>query len=84
MGRGKLFEAWSFRLAQPAPFDDPQYSGAKGVGLSRYNTAGSARKATLHAPTMRALLAYAKLVSSAYPCYGVCRSGRQHSCLYGL
>lgn len=33
MGRGKLFEAWSFRLAQPAPFDDPQYSGAKGVGL---------------------------------------------------
>ena len=53
MGRGKLFEAWSFRLAQPAPFDDPQYSGAKGVGLSRYNTAGSARKATLHAPTMR-------------------------------
>lgn len=64
MGRGKLFEAWSFRLAQPAPFDDPQYSGAKGVGLSRYNTAGSARKATLHAPTMRALLAYAKLVSA--------------------
>ena len=64
MGRGKLFEAWSFRLAQPTPFDDPQYSGAKGVGLSRYNTAGSARKATLHAPTMRALLAYAKLVSA--------------------
>ena len=31
-------------------------------GLSQYNTAGRLRKATLHAPSLRALFAYAKLV----------------------
>lgn len=64
MAKTKLFEGWSFRLQQPAPFDDPQYSGAKAMGFSQYNTSSTAQKATLHAPTMRALLAYAKLVSA--------------------
>lgn len=64
MAKTKLFEGWSFRLQQPAPFDDPQYSGAKVMGFSQYNTSSTAQKATLHAPTMRALLAYAKLVSA--------------------
>ena len=58
MARGKLFESWSFKLELPAPFDDPQYSGQKDHGLSMYNTAGAVRKASLHAPTLRALLAY--------------------------
>lgn len=64
MAKTKLFEPWSFRLQQPAPFDDPQYSGSKSMGFSQYNTSSTAQKSTLHAPTMRALLAYAKLVSA--------------------
>ena len=62
MARGKLFEAWTFKLSLPAPFDDPKYSGMHDFGLSQYNTAGRLRKATLHAPSLRALFAYAKLV----------------------
>lgn len=65
MARGKLFESWSFKLYLPAPFDDPQYSGAQSRGQSQYNYAGSVRKATLHAPTLRALLAYARLANAA-------------------
>lgn len=64
MAKTKLFEAWSFRLQQPAPFDDPKYAGSKSMGFSQYNTSTTAQKSTLHAPTMRALLAYAKLVSA--------------------
>ena len=64
MAKTKLFEAWSFRLQQPAPFDDHKYAGSKSMGFSQYNTSSTAQKSTLHAPTMRALLAYAKLVSA--------------------
>ena len=64
MAKTKLFESWSFRLQQPAPFDDPKYSGSKAMGFSQYNITNIAQKATLHAPTLRALLAYAKLVSA--------------------
>ena len=64
LAKTKLFEAWSFRLQQPAPFDDPKYAGSKSMGFSQYNTSSTAQKSTLHAPTMRALLAYAKLVSA--------------------
>lgn len=64
MAKTKLFEAWSFRLQQPAPFDDPKYAGSKSMGFSQYNTSSTAQKSTLHAPTIRALLAYAKLVSA--------------------
>lgn len=62
MARGKLFESWTFKLTLPEPFDDPKYSGMHDTGLSRYNCAGRLRKATLHAPSLRALLAYANLV----------------------
>ena len=64
MARGKLFESWSFKLHQPAPFDDPKYSGLKDFGLSQYNYAGQVKKASLHAPSLRALLAYARLVNA--------------------
>lgn len=57
MAKTKLFEAWSFRLQQPVPFDDPKYAGSKSMGFSQYNTSSTAQKSTLHAPTMRALLA---------------------------
>lgn len=62
MARNKLFESWTFRLSLPAPFDDPSYSGQKDFGLSQYNATGRVKKASLHAPSLRALLAYAKLV----------------------
>ena len=61
MARTKLFDSFTFKLPLPAPFDDTQYAGAKSFGMSRYNTV-SIQKATLHGPTLRALLAYAKLV----------------------
>ncbi len=61
MPKTKLFESRTFKLQLPSPFDDPSFSGAKSFGLSRYNTI-SVQKSTLHAPTLRALLAYAKLV----------------------
>ena len=64
MAKTKLFESLTFRLQLPPPFDDPKYSGAKPMGFSQYNTSSTAQKATLHAPTLRALLAYAKLVSA--------------------
>ena len=65
MARGKLFESWTFRLEMPVPFDDPQYSGQKDFGKSIYNNAGSVPKASLHGPTMQALMAYANLVNAA-------------------
>ena len=65
MARAKLFESWSFKLKMPAPFDDPQYLGQKNFGRSQYNTNTSVGASTLHAPSLRALLAYAKLVSAA-------------------
>lgn len=64
MARGKLFESWTFSQPMPAPFTDPQYSGQKDHGFSVYNSAGKMRKASLHAPTLRALLAYAQLVNA--------------------
>lgn len=65
MPRNKLFESWTFKLSMPKPFDDPNYSGLKDFGLSKYNVSGKLHKASLHAPTMRALLAYAKLVNTS-------------------
>ena len=64
MPRCKLFENWTFRLPRPVPFDGVAYDGAKDFGLSCYNKAGAVQKATLHTPTLRALLAYAKLRSA--------------------
>lgn len=51
MAKTKLFEAWSFRLQQPAPFDDPKYAGSKSMGFSQYNTSSTAQKSTLHTTT---------------------------------
>ena len=64
MGKSKLFDSFTFKIQLPAPFDDPTCAGQKPFGMSRYNTV-SVQKATLHAPTLRALLAYAKLVSES-------------------
>ena len=61
MAKTKLFDSYTYKLTLPAPFDSPNCTGAKSFGFSRYNTV-SVQKSTLHAPTLRALLAYAKLV----------------------
>ena len=65
MSKTKLFESWTFRLQLPAPFDDPQYAGAKNHSFSQYNISSTAQKSTLHAPSLRALLAFVKLVSAS-------------------
>lgn len=65
MSKTKLFESWTFRLQLPAPFDDPQYAGAKNHSFSQYNISSTAQKSTLHAPSLRALLAFAQLVSAS-------------------
>ena len=59
MAKTKLFDSYTYKLTLPAPFDSPNCTGAKSFGFSRYNTV-SVQKSTLHAPTLRALLAYAK------------------------
>ncbi len=64
MARSKLFESWTFKVPMPQPFDDPQYNGPKDQGLSKYNYAGSMKKASLHAPSLRAIMAYARLISA--------------------
>lgn len=65
MPKCKLFDSKTFRMTLPEPFDDPSYSGAKNYGTSAYNTVSGTKKSTLHAPALRALLAYAKLVTAA-------------------
>lgn len=65
MAKCRMFDSSTFRLALPAPFDDPKYCGAKPYGTSMYNMVSGAKKATLHAPTLRAMLAYAKLMSAS-------------------
>ena len=65
MSKTKLFESWTFKMPLPFPFDDPQFYGAKDFGLSKYNASGRIQKATLHAPSLHALLAYAKLVNAS-------------------
>ena len=65
MAKTKLFDNWTFSLQLPEPFDDPSYSGQKAIVFSRFNTVSTAKKATLHAPTLRAVLAYAKLANMA-------------------
>jgi len=65
MAKGKLFEAWTFKQMMPKPFEDSAYAGMKDYGISVYNTTGSARKSSLHAPSLRALLAYASLVNAS-------------------
>ena len=64
MAKTKLFEAWSFRLQQPAPFDDPKYAGSKSMGFSQYNTSSTAQKSTLHALTSLAYASKARIVGA--------------------
>lgn len=55
-----LFDSGTFSMEPPFPFNDPGISKESTVHVSMYNVA-SAKKSTLHAPTLRAITAYIKL-----------------------
>ncbi len=55
-----LFDSVTFTMACPPPFDDTSIARESTTVNSRYNVA-SVKKATLHAPTLRAVMAYIKL-----------------------
>lgn len=58
MANSKLFDSCTFTMAVPPEFSS--YPNESTVHTSVYNV-GSAKRATLHAPTLRAILAYMKL-----------------------
>lgn len=58
MANSKLFDSCTFTMAVPPEFSS--YPNESTVHTSMYNV-GSAKRATLHAPTLRAILAYMKL-----------------------
>ena len=58
MANSKLFDSCTFTMDVPKEFDT--YPRDSTTYTSMYNV-GSAKRATLHAPTLRAILAYMKL-----------------------
>lgn len=64
MPQCKLFAEWTFKLDLPEPFNDPSVQKARTDVYSRYCST-RAKRSTLHAPTLRALLKYAALVDAA-------------------
>lgn len=63
MSRSKLFESWTYGLKLPIPLDGITQRNYKDVG-SRYNLADVVQS-TLHAPTLKAILAYVHLKEGA-------------------
>lgn len=55
-----LFDSRTFIMAYPPPFDDTSIARESTTACSKYNVA-SVKKSTLHAPTLRAIMAYIKL-----------------------
>ncbi|MBR0277909.1 MAG: ATPase [Clostridia bacterium] len=60
MPNNLLFDSVTFTMECPAPFNGSSVPRERTDVYSAYNTA-SAKKSTLHAPTLRAVLAYMKL-----------------------
>lgn len=60
MPRNLLFDSVTFTMECPSPFNDPSVPRDRTDVYSVYNTM-SAKKSTLHAPTLRAIFAYMKL-----------------------
>jgi len=54
-----LFDASTFTMAVPPQFDS--FPKESSVHLSKYNFGGTVKKSTLHAPTLRAVMAYMNL-----------------------
>ena len=59
MAESILFDASTFAMAVPPQFDS--YPKESTVHISKYNVGGTVKKATLHAPTLRAVMAYLNL-----------------------
>lgn len=55
-----LFDNITFGMETPEPFNDPSIDKESKTVYSRYNVA-SVKRSTLHAPTLRAIMAYMKL-----------------------
>lgn len=69
MAQSKLFQNWTWSRDLPAPFNDPGITKARTDVSSKYNTMATV-KSTLHAATLRGILAYMELdttVSSPLP-----------------
>ena len=55
-----LFDNTTFLMECPEPFNDTRITRESTTHYSMYNTV-SAKRSTLHAPTLRAIMAYMKL-----------------------
>ena len=70
MGNIKLFETWTFNRSIPEPFASEVAKAGKKTSvepesLSRHNHMTRGKRATLHAPTLRALIAVAEIIDGA-------------------
>lgn len=63
MAQSKLFQGWTWSRGVPEPFDDPAVTSPRTDATSKYNSMASP-KATLHAATLRGILAYMEIDSS--------------------
>lgn len=59
-----LFDDETFRMRCPEPFDDSSIAKESTTVYSRYNIVSS-KKSMLHAPTLRAIMAYMKLYKAS-------------------
>lgn len=64
MAKSKLFADWTWRQELPKEFADPSVQPKRTDVFSKYNSTSS-KQSSMHAPTLRALLAYAALVNAA-------------------
>lgn len=63
MPQSKLFQGWTWSRDLPEPFNDPAVTSPRTDAVSKYNSMASP-KATLHAATLRGILAYMEIDSS--------------------
>lgn len=61
MAKSKLFDSWTFQLPYPAPFDDKTAVAKTHSDIGSRHNLATAAQSTLHAPTLRAILAYLNL-----------------------
>lgn len=63
MPQSKLFQSWTWARSIPEPFNDSGVTTSRTDAVSKYNSTASP-KATLHAATLRAILAYMEIDTS--------------------
>lgn len=70
MGNTKIFETWTFNRPFPEPFADEVAKTGKKTStepecISKHNHMTRGKRATLHAPTLRALIAVAEIIEGS-------------------